>query len=129
MIATVSQGLVVVAGVWLIGLGVFMLVRPRQALVALSRMGGSPSVHIGEMAVRILVGAAMVLAAAGSRYPFAVMVIGGFLIVSAVILLVLPRRWHAAYSTWWASRIPVPAVRLIAPLSWVMGGALIWVVI
>ena len=128
MIATVSQGLVVVAGVWLIGLGVFMLVRPRQALVALSRMGGSPSVHIGEMAVRILVGAAMVLAAAGSRYPLAVMVIGGFLIVSAVILLVLPRRWHAAYSTWWASRIPVPAVRLIAPLSWVMGGALIWVV-
>ena len=128
MIATVSQGLVVVAGVWLIGLGVFMLVRPRQALVALSRMGGSPSVHIGEMAVRILVGAAMVLAAAGSRYPLAVMVIGGFLIVSAVILLVLPRRWHAAYSTYWASRIPVPAVRLIAPLSWVMGGALIWVV-
>ncbi len=128
MIATVSQGLVVVAGVWLIGLGVFMLVRPRQALVALSRMGGSPGVHIGEMAVRILVGAAMVLAAAGSRYPLAVMVIGGFLIVSAVILLVLPRRWHAGYSTWWASRIPVPAVRLIAPLSWVMGGALIWVV-
>ncbi len=70
----------------------------------------------------------MVLAAAGSRYPLAVMVIGGFLIVSAVILLVLPRRWHAAYSTYWASRIPVPAVRLIAPLSWVMGGALIWVV-
>lgn len=128
MIATVSQGLVVVAGVWLIGLGVFMLVRPRQALVALSRMGGSPSVHIGEMAMRILAGAAMVLAAAGSRYPLAVMVIGGFLIVSAVILLVLPRRWHAAYSTYWASRIPVPAVRLIAPLSWVMGGALIWVV-
>ena len=128
MIATVSQGLVVVAGVWLIGLGVFMLVRPHQALVALSRMGGSPGVHVGEMAVRILAGAAMVLAAAGSRYPLAVMVIGGFLIVSAVVLLVLPRRWHAAYSTWWASRIPVAAVRLIAPLSWVMGGALIWVV-
>lgn len=128
MIATVSQGLVVVAGVWLIGLGGFMLVRPRQALLALSRMGGSPSVHIGEMAVRILAGAAMLLAAAGSRYPLAVLGIGGFLIVSAVVLLVLPRRWHAAYSTWWASRIPVPAVRLIAPLSWVMGGALIWVV-
>ncbi|WGM47039.1 hypothetical protein KOAAANKH_01913 [Brevundimonas sp. NIBR10] len=128
MIATVSQGLVVAAGVWLIGLGAFMLVRPRQALVALSRMGGSPGVHVGEMAVRILVGAAMVLAAAGSRYPLAVMVIGGFLIVSAVVLLVLPRRWHAAYSTWWASHIPVPAVRLIAPLSFVMGGALIWVV-
>ena len=128
MIATVSQGLVVGAGVWLMGLGVFMLVRPRQALVALSRMGGSPSVHIGEMVVRILAGAAMVLAAAGSRYPLAVMVIGGFLIASAVVLLALPRRWHAAYSTWWANRIPVPAVRLIGPLSWVMGGALIWVV-
>jgi len=129
MIATASQWLVAGAGVWLIGLGVFMLVQPRQALSALGQMGGSPTVHIGEMAVRIIAGIAMVFAADASRFPVAITVLGSFLIVSAVVLLLLPRRWHSAYSTWWSRRIPVPAVRLIAPMSWAMGGALIWIVI
>ncbi|WP_396273793.1 hypothetical protein [Hyphomonas sp.] len=129
MFATAAQWFVIVAGLWLIGLGVFMLIQPRQALRALGQMGGSPTVHIGEMAVRILAGIAMVLAAAASRFPLAVAVIGSFLIVSALVLLLLPRRWHAAYSTWWSRRIPVAAVRLIAPMSWAMGGALIWIVI
>ncbi len=129
MFAVAAQGLVLLAGVWLIGLGGWMLIRPRDALAALARMGGSPAIHIGEMAIRILAGLALLLAASASRSPSAMTVIGGFLIASALILLILPRRWHAAYSTFWAGRIPVPAVRLIGPLSWAMGAALIWAVI
>jgi hypothetical protein len=106
-----------------------MLIQPRQALKALAHMGGSPTVHIGEMAVRILAGVAMVFAAPASRFPVTIAVIGSFLIVSALVLLLLPRRWHAAYSTWWSRRIPVAAVRLIAPMSGAMGVALIWIVI
>lgn len=68
MIATASQWLVVAAGLWLIGLGVFMLIQPRQALAALGQMGGSPTVHIAEMAARILAGTAMVFAATASDF-------------------------------------------------------------
>jgi hypothetical protein len=129
MFATASQWLVIVVGLWLIGLGGFMLIQPRQALRALGQLGGSPTIHIGEMAMRIIAGIAMVFAAAASRFPVAVSAIGSFLIVSALVLLLLPRRWHAAYSTWWSGRIPVAVVRLIAPMSWAMGWALIWIVI
>lgn len=129
MIGAISQGFTALVGVWLIGLGIFMLMRPHQALIALSRMGGSPAIHFGEMAVRILAGMAMISAADGSRFPVGVSVVGGFLVASAVVLIVLPRRWHAAYSIWWSRRIPVAAVRLIAPTSWAMGGALIWIVV
>ena len=129
MIVTASQWIAVTAGLWLIALGVYMLIQPRGALAALARMGGSTRIHLGEMALRILIGLAMIGAAAGSRFPLAVTVIGSFLIASAVVLLILPRRWHSAYSTWWALHIPVGVVRLIAPLSWAMGAVLIWTVI
>ena len=115
-----------VAGVWLVGLGVWMALRPRSAISALSKMGGSPSVHFGELTIRLLIGVALMGAAPESRAPDVLWVIGGFLVLSAVVLMILPRRWHAAYSAWWAARIPVGAVRLIALLSALAGSALIW---
>lgn len=129
MIATVSQGLSICLGLWLAGLGVFMALKPRGALDALARMGGSPMIHFGEMALRVVAGVVLVLAAAESRYPMAVAVIGWFLIVSALVLMALPRRWHAAYSTWWAGRIPLAGVRAVAPVSVLMGGLLVWTMI
>ncbi|WP_420478180.1 hypothetical protein [Brevundimonas sp. FT23028] len=116
----------VIAGLWLVGLGVWMALRPRQALGVLAAMGGTPAVHFGEMAVRVLIGAALIGAAPPSHAPALLTVFGGFLIVSALALMLLPRRLHSAYSTWWAARIPAAAVRVIAPLSVAAGAALIW---
>lgn len=126
MLTTFAQWCVILAGLWLIGLGVWMLARPHQALGVLKRMGGSAAIHWGEMSVRILAGIALILASEAARHPVALTVIGAFLIVSTLVILIAPRRWHSAFSTWWAARIPAAAVRFIAPLSWAMGAALIW---
>ncbi len=129
MITLASQWLAVGVGVWLIGLSLFMLVRPQKSLGVLAAMGGTPLIHFGEMALRIVAGAALVLAAEGSRFPQGIALIGWFLIGSAVVLMVLPRRWHAGYSTWWAQRIPVWAVRVSAVFSIAAGAVLIWALI
>lgn len=128
MIVTVSQWLAVLVGVWLIGLSLFMLLAPQRALGVLAAMGSTPLIHFGEMAGRIAAGFVLMLVSVMSRSPQVINLIGAFLIVSAVVLMVLPRRWHAAYSTWWARRIPVWAVRLSAVFSTVAGGVLIWTV-
>ena len=128
MIVTVSQWLTVLVGVWLIGLSLFMLLAPQRALGVLAAMGSTPLIHFGEMAGRIAAGFVLMLASVMSRSPQVINLIGTFLIVSAVVLMVLPRRWHAAYSSWWARRIPVWAVRLSAVFSTVAGGVLIWTV-
>lgn len=129
MLSVVAGGAAVALGLWMIGLGVFMAVAPRRALAALAAMGGTARVHFGEMAIRILAGGALMIASGGSRFPQALWVIGAFLIVSAVVLMLLPRRWHSAYSRWWAARIPVWAVRVVAPTSVLIGAALIWIVL
>jgi hypothetical protein len=126
MLSTIAQVLVILSGLWLAGLGVWMFVRPAWALAALKGMGSGPLIHFGEMAFRTAAGFAFVVAAPQSRFPMAITVIGVFLIVTALALTVMPRRWHVAYSTAWARRIPVMAVRMIAPVSVIAGGLLIW---
>lgn len=121
-----SQTMIFLAGAWLIGVGLFMLLQPRQALATLARMGSSPAIHFGEMAARFATGGLLVLFAADTRAPTVITIIGAFLMISAVVLALLPRRWHSAYSIWWSRRIPVGAVRLLGPISWIMGGTLIW---
>jgi hypothetical protein len=129
MIREVALWMTLAIACWMIGLGVFMAVAPHRALSALAAMGGTPRVHFGEMAIRILAGAALMLVSGASRFPQALWLIGAFLIVSAVVLMLLPRRWHSAYSRWWAARIPVRAVRFVAPTSVLIGTALIWIVV
>jgi len=129
MVAVVSQVTVVLLGLWLGGLGLMMMTVPRRALRALAAMGSRPLIHFGEMGLRALAGLALILAAEHARFPMALTVIGLFLMVSAAVLTLLPRRWHSAYSMWWAGHIPVWAVRTIGPLSVGMGGLLVWIVI
>lgn len=129
MLFAVAQTFAVGLGVWLIGLGLFMIAAPHRQLAALARLGGDNLIHFSEMGLRALAGAALVLAAPQSRFPEIISPIGGFLILSAAVIAVLPRRWHAAYSVWWAHRIPASAVRLIAPVSILAGAVLIWAVL
>ncbi|WP_299175173.1 hypothetical protein [uncultured Brevundimonas sp.] len=120
----VASWLAALAGVWLIAVGFFMAAAPRKALSVLAAMGGTPSVHFGEMAVRGVAGLLLILAAPASRLPGWIAFIGWFLVVSALALALLPRRWHSRYSRWWAKEIPPVAVRLIAPVS-ILGGSLL----
>lgn len=112
-------------GVVLGGVSLFMLLNPRAALLALGRMGSTPLIHYGELTVRIAAGAGLAAAAAASRFPQTLLVAGLFLIVSAVVLLVLPRRWHAGYSSWWARRLPPFAVRVSGLVGAAAAGALV----
>jgi hypothetical protein len=89
-------------------------------------MGSTNVIHYTELGLRLLGGVALTIAAAASRFPAVLTPIGWFVILSSIVLLLLPRRWHAMYATWWAQRISPLAVRLIAPISLVVGGALIY---
>jgi hypothetical protein len=127
MLASTSALLIVATGVGLCVLSVLILSAPGRALEALSRFGSTPAIHFGELSLRTAIGLIFVAGAPATRHPSVVAVIGGFLITSAIVLMLLPRRWHARYSGWWAARIPARAVRLLTPISLLAGVALVWV--
>lgn len=127
MLASMFAFLIVATGTALVVLSVLILLAPGRALHALSRFGSTPTIHFGELSVRAAVGLVFVIGAPATRHPSVMAVIGGFLVVSALTLMVLPRRWHARYSSWWAARLPVWTVRLLAPISLFAGVALVWI--
>ena len=121
----VARWLAMLIGAWLIAIGLIMLLRPLAALGALGQMGSTNVIHFAELGLRLMGGIVLVVAAAGSRFPASLTLIGWFVVASSIVLMLAPRPWHAAYSTWWAKRILPIMVRLIAPFSLVAGGALI----
>lgn len=127
MLASAFAVVIVLTGVALAALSVLIAIQPRRALQALSRFGSTARIHFGELGLRAAVGGAFILGGPATRYPLAIVVIGTFLVVSALILMVLPRRWHAAYSSGWARRIPVWIVPGLAMISLAAGFVLVWV--
>lgn len=126
MILQIATSAAAAAGFGLAGVGLFMALAPRKALTVLAAMGGTPGIHFGEMAVRALVGAALIVAGPASRLDDILPLIGWFLLVSAAVLAVLPRRWHATYSQWWSARMPVWAFRLSGVVGVAAGVGLAW---
>lgn len=120
-----ARGGAIAAGAFLIALSLLMILRPRAALAGLSRMGSTPLIHFGELALRGAAGAAIALAAPTSRHPDVLFWVGLFLVGSSALLAIAPRRWHAAYSAWWARRIPPASVPVFALGSLLAGGALV----
>lgn len=96
--------------VWLIGVGVLCLIYPRTALKGLSKFASTTLINYTELVVRLIVGMAFVGAASAAAHPNVFKVIGIFLAVTAVIIMLIPRRLHAGYSVFWANCIPVWAV-------------------
>ena len=114
------------AGLWLIATGAFMAVWPKRALHVLSLTASTRTVNNVEQGLRLLAGVALLLRSPASKLPDVFVVAGWFIVLSSLILLVLPLRWHSAYACWWADRLAPVAVRAVAPLSALAGLGLIY---
>lgn len=118
---TVAQWVVILSGVWLIAVSGLMLARPCIALRCLGNMASTNFINYAELSLRLSAGIAFVLYAELSRFPDAMRIIGWFLVVSSAVLFVVPRKWHAAYSIYWSTRLSALLVRIFAPFSLVLG--------
>jgi len=75
-----------------------ILLRPRLMLDALSKMASTNLINYSELGLRLLVGIGVVGLAPFTPYTKLLQICGGFLMVTAIILMLIPRRWHHAYA-------------------------------
>jgi hypothetical protein len=115
------------AGLWLIATGAFMALRPERALRVLSLTASTRMINNVEQGLRLSAGLALLLRAPAAKLPQTFEVAGCFIVLSSLVLLVIPLRWHAAYACWWADRLAPTVVRAVAPFSALAGLTLLYV--
>lgn len=128
MIEAMSLALVAVTGLFFVSLGAVSLVAPAHAGRFLLGFAGSPARHYVELAVRLLIGGAFLLAAPLALWPGAFSLFGWVLLATTAGLLLVPWRWHYRFA-----RRTVPEALRFLPLvgisSVALGGLVLWAVL
>ena len=128
---TIALVIVVIAGLWLAGVAFLMALRPLYCLHLLEKMSANLRasnwrLNLAEQGLRILAGVALIVHSAASKLPLVFEVAGWLVLVSSILILVLPIRWHAAYGFWWTRRLTPSALRVLSPIPAIVGVGLIY---
>jgi len=94
----IALTLVLGAGLFLMGLALALVARPRTASRFVLGFAGSAGAHHAEMGVRALAGWAFIRHAPGMAFPRVFLGFGWILLVTTALLLLLPWRWHRSFA-------------------------------
>lgn len=124
MIAAAGVVVLNLAAAYLAGLGLAVLLRPAAARAFLAGFAQTRHANWIEAALRALVGVAFIVAAGRTQHPPFALVIGLFLVATAVLMLVLAdahRRFAARATASLAGVFP-----LFGAASLALAAALLW---
>lgn len=122
---SVALSVVAVAGGFLTLLGVMALVAPARVKAFLLGFAGTPLRHRVELAVRIAVGGAFILASPRLPGPVLFLVAGTVLVGTTVVMAVLPYRLHQSFAKRSVSAV-LPYLPVIGLASLAAGLAVAW---
>jgi len=117
-----AKYIVIAFAVFIIGAGFLMLLNPQQAREIIKKAGSTPLINYGELIIRMIPAAGLVLYADLSKFPEFFKLLGWFMLATSLILLLVPRKYHHAYALKCANILTPGRIRAIAPLSFVFGG-------
>lgn len=126
---TLSLVIVTLAALWLVGLAFLMALRPRYCLHLFEKMTANLDaanwhLNLAEQGLRLVAGAALIIRSPVSKAPLVFEIAGWCIVISSLLILVAPIRWHAAYGFWWARRLTPTAIRILSPVPAAAGAVL-----
>jgi hypothetical protein len=100
MLHSLAAAVVVVAGLYLIGLASVSLLAPARATAFLNGFARSAAAHYLELVLRLVAGVALVLTAPGMLFPAAFALAGWILIATTACMVLVPWKWHRRFAEW-----------------------------
>ena len=124
----IAKYIVILFGIFIVGVGVLMLLSPTKAREYLRRAGSTTFINYGEITIRMIPAAGLVIYAEFSKYPEIFNILGWFMLATSFVLYFVPRRIHHKYALWCANMLTPRFIRLISPFSIFLGCAMIYLV-
>jgi hypothetical protein len=97
-LTALASVIVVIAGIWLIGLATVAVARPDRVREFFGKFASSPFSHFLEMFLRLIVGVAFVIYAAQMKFHFVFTIFGWMLIATTGVLVFVPWRLHRRFA-------------------------------
>ncbi len=103
-----------------------MLFKPKRTRALLRKFAGTNLINYTEIILRLIVGIALILIADSCKLPEAFKVLGWFMVVTAGILLFVPRTLHHSFSLKSADVLKPEYFQLISPFAFLFGGLILY---
>jgi hypothetical protein len=91
---------VLTAGIYLLILGGAAALRPAATKRFLSSFASSARAHVAELLVRLILGAAFIVAAPRMMFSAVFDAFGWLLVATTLVLVWIPWRWHQRFAAW-----------------------------
>lgn len=125
---TIAKWIIVVFGIFFIGIGIIMLFAPKKAGKILSKAGSTNVINYAEITIRMIPAIALVVYSDFSRYPIIFKLFGWFMLATSLVLYFVPRQLHHKFSLKCADILKPIYFRLISPFAFLVGILLIYCV-
>jgi len=125
----VAKWIVILFGVFLIGVGFLMLLNPKRARGILQKAGSTNFINYAEITIRIIPAVGMILYSDFSKYPLPFKLFGWFMLATSIVLYFIPRKMHHNFSLKSADILKPLYFQLISPFSVLFGLIIIYSVL
>ena len=125
----IAKFIVILFGVFLIGVGLLMFLAPKKAREYLKKAGSTNFINYAEITIRMIPAAGLVIYSDFSKYPEIFKLLGWFMIATSIILYFVPRSVHHKYALWCADLLKPKYIKLLSPFSILFGVTIIYLVL
>jgi hypothetical protein len=129
MLAVIAKCIVIVFGLFFIGVGFLMLFAPQKARRILRKAGSTNFINYAEITIRMIPAAALILGADNTKQPEVFKIVGWFMLSTSLVLYFVPRRLHHQFSVKAADFLKPVYFQRIAPFSVLIGVLIIYCVV
>ncbi|WP_409029515.1 hypothetical protein [Gracilimonas sediminicola] len=125
----IAKYIVILFGIFLIGVGLLMLLKPEKAREYLKKAGSTNLINYSEITIRMIPAAGLIIYSEFSKFPEIFKYFGWFMIGTSVVLYFVPRRLHHRYALMCANFLNPQLIRMTSPISMIFGIAIIYSVL
>lgn len=124
-----AKWVVILFGLFIISVGLLMILAPEKARATLRKAGSTNFINYAEITIRMIPALGMIYYSDYSKYPEVFTIFGWFMLGTSLILFFVPRKFHHGYSLKSAEILTPVFVRLLSPLAFLFGSAIIYSVL